>query len=75
MPEQAPATPNDDEGNPNPSVAASPAYNPTQNDLMAAQMRYTQAIGRPDLGAQFAMTHAGQAPLRASTEAAHALST
>lgn len=42
---------------------AKPAYNPSQQDLMAAQMKYTSDIGRPDLGAQFAMTHANQAML------------
>ena len=55
--------PVDDNGTPMPGTAATPAYNPTQDDLMKAQMKYTSDIGRPDLGAQFAMTHASQAML------------
>lgn len=62
-PEQAPATPNDDDGNPNPSVAATPAYTPGPADITKAISQYGIASGRPDMGAQYAIAHAGQASL------------
>lgn len=58
VPEQPPTTPNDDEGNPNPPVAATPAYTPSMNDIGPAYAKYLAATGRNDLAAPYMLQDA-----------------